>query len=120
MTYLLDTDAFSDLVRGVPNVKGRFSLVGLSSVRISTVSVKEIEFGRQRHPERMTRPVSDGRKNVRDLYVVEIRIPAARRTLLFATGSQEVYVKTDAGKKKLSAFEIQQELLRRLSIEPPF
>jgi predicted nucleic acid-binding protein len=25
MRYLLDTDAFSDLVRGVPSVKARFS-----------------------------------------------------------------------------------------------
>jgi len=67
MRYLLDTDAFSDLVRGVPNVKARFSLAGLSSVRISTVTIKEIEYGRRRHPERVTR-----RSAVIDTYLREI------------------------------------------------
>jgi Putative DNA-binding domain len=65
-------------------------------------------------------PVSDGGRYVPDLYLVEVRIPPARRTFLFSTGNQEVYVKTDAGRKKLSALEIQQELLKRLSIDPSF
>jgi hypothetical protein len=65
-------------------------------------------------------PVSDGIKPIDDLYLVEVRIPAMRRTLLFATGSQEVYVKTDAGKRRLSAVEIQCELLRRVGIDPTF
>jgi tRNA(fMet)-specific endonuclease VapC len=53
--YLLDTDAFSDLVRGDENVKTRVSLVPRSLIRISTVTVKEIEYGRRRHPEQVTR-----------------------------------------------------------------
>jgi tRNA(fMet)-specific endonuclease VapC len=53
--YLLDTDAFSDIVRSVPNVAARFSSVSSSLVRISTVTIKEIEFGRRRHPERASR-----------------------------------------------------------------
>ncbi|CAB3963807.1 DNA replication and repair protein RecF [Burkholderia aenigmatica] len=65
-------------------------------------------------------PVSDGIKPIDNLYLVEVRIPAMRRTLLFATGSQEVYVKTDAGKRRLSAVEIQYELLRRVGIDPTF
>lgn len=65
-------------------------------------------------------PVSDGGRLVRDLYVVEVKIPAVRRTLLFATGSQEIYVKTDGGKRKLSAVEIQCELLRRVGVDPTF
>lgn len=65
-------------------------------------------------------PVSDGGRPVRDLYVVEVKIPAVRRTLLFATGSQEIYVKTDGGKRKLSAVEIQYELLRRVGVDPAF
>lgn len=64
--------------------------------------------------------VSDGIKTIEGLYIVEVRIPAVRRTLLFATGSQEVYVKTDAGKRRLSAVEIQHELLRRVGIDPTF
>jgi len=32
----------------------------------------------------------------------------------------EAYIKTDAGKKKLSAMELQQELLRRFGIDPTF
>ncbi|CAG2144873.1 RNA-binding domain-containing protein [Cupriavidus plantarum] len=64
-------------------------------------------------------PINDGRfKVIEDLYIVEVRVPAMRRTLLFATGGQEVYVKTDAGKKKLSTLELQQELVRRLGISP--
>ncbi|HEU4557886.1 MAG TPA: RNA-binding domain-containing protein [Longimicrobium sp.] len=62
--------------------------------------------------------VSDGENIIPDLYVVEIRIPASRRGFLFSTGSQEVYVKTDAGKKKLTALELQQELIRRWGLDP--
>jgi predicted nucleic acid-binding protein len=67
MRYLLDTDAFSDLIRGVPNVKARFSLAGLSPVRISNVTIKEIEYARQRYPERVTR-----RGAIIDPYLQEI------------------------------------------------
>ncbi|WP_081069082.1 ATP-binding protein [Burkholderia multivorans] len=63
-------------------------------------------------------PVSDGSIVIDNLYVVEVRVPSVRRTLLFATGSQEVYVKTDAGKRKLSALELQQELIQRLGVDP--
>lgn len=63
-------------------------------------------------------PVSNGSVVIDDLYVVEVRVPSVRRTLLFATGGQEVYVKTDAGKRKLSALELQQELIQRLGVDP--
>lgn len=65
-------------------------------------------------------PVSEGAVVINDLYVVEVRIPSVRRTLLFSTGGQDVYVKTDAGKRRLSALEIQQELIRRLGVDPDF
>lgn len=65
-------------------------------------------------------PVHDRATAVNDLYVVEVRVPSVRRTLLYATGGQEVYVKTDAGKKKLSALELQQELARRLGVDADF
>jgi tRNA(fMet)-specific endonuclease VapC len=55
MKYLLDTDAFSDIVRSVPNVVARFSSVTPSLVSVSTVTLNEIEFGRRRHPERASR-----------------------------------------------------------------
>lgn len=48
------------------------------------------------------------------LYVVEVRVPAAQGPYLHATGSEDVYVKTEAGKKKLTIMQIQQELLRRM------
>jgi len=63
-------------------------------------------------------PVSNGSIVIDNLYVVEVRVPSVRRTLLFATGGQEVYVKTDAGKRKLSALELQQELVQRLGVDP--
>lgn len=65
-------------------------------------------------------PIGDGGKIVPHLYLVEVIVPSSRRTLLFATGSQDVYVKTDAGKKKLNVAEIQQELLRRCGIDGVF
>ncbi|CAG9164516.1 ATP-binding protein [Cupriavidus pampae] len=63
-------------------------------------------------------PVSSGSVVIENLYVVEVRVPSVRRTLLFATGAQEVYVKTDAGKRKLSALELQQELIQRIGVDP--
>jgi tRNA(fMet)-specific endonuclease VapC len=91
MRYLLDTDAFSDLVRGVPSVKARFSLAGLSSVRISTVTVKEIEYGRRRHPERVTR-----RGAVIDAYLREIEALAFDVEDAYAAGQIRA-VLTQAG-----------------------
>lgn len=49
------------------------------------------------------------------LYVVEVKVPAVHGAYLYATGSEEVYVKTEAGKKKLGIMQIQQELLKRRS-----
>jgi predicted HTH transcriptional regulator len=65
-------------------------------------------------------PVCDGAAVIDDLYIVEVRVPSVRQTLLYATGGQEVYVKTDAGKRKLSALELQQELVRRLEVGSNF
>ena len=48
-----------------------------------------------------------------DLFVVEILAPASDSILLHATGGNEIYVRTDAGKRKLSPEEIQDEARRR-------
>ena len=50
------------------------------------------------------------------LYVVEVRVPAVQGAYLYATGSDDVYIKTDAGKKKLRIMQIQEELLRRMKL----
>jgi tRNA(fMet)-specific endonuclease VapC len=55
MKYLLDTDAFSDIVRGNINVESRFSRTPLPLIGISSVTVKEIEYGRSLCPERVIR-----------------------------------------------------------------
>jgi len=52
-------------------------------------------------------------KEVPNLYVVEIAIPAVSSDYLYSTGKGEVYLKTDSGKKKLTMLEIQKEVLRR-------
>lgn len=65
-------------------------------------------------------PITDGLQVIPNLYVLEIRVPAARRTFLYATGGGDVYVKTDAGKRRLSPLEIQHELLNRVGIDVPF
>lgn len=57
--------------------------------------------------------VSDGTESIRDLYLLEIQVPSVQSRFLHATGRDEVYVKTDAGKRKLNAIELQLELLRR-------
>jgi len=44
MTYLLDTDTFSNLVYDHARVQLRYSLVGTAATCISTVTVKEIEY----------------------------------------------------------------------------
>lgn len=51
-------------------------------------------------------------------YVVEVKVPAVHGTHLYATGSEEVYVKTDAGKKRLGIMQIQEELRRRFATNP--
>lgn len=55
MTYLLDTDTFSNLVRNHASVELRYMLVGKAATCISTVTVNEIEFPRHLHPERVVR-----------------------------------------------------------------
>lgn len=59
-------------------------------------------------------PVYDQNKPVRDLFVIEVSVARPLTNLLYFTGSGEVYVKTDAGKKKLSGSEIHDEIMRRL------
>ena len=49
-----------------------------------------------------------------DLFVVEVVVPRTQTNLLYFTGANEVFVKTDAGKKKLSGLELQDEIVRRL------
>jgi hypothetical protein len=60
-----------------------------------------------------TLPVLDSEKNNQNLFLVEIKIPSSQSEFLFSTGKGEVYIKTDAGKKKLSAQELQREILAR-------
>jgi tRNA(fMet)-specific endonuclease VapC len=57
MQYLLDTDAFSDIVRRLPYVYERFCRTPPSQVRISSVTLKEIEYGRRLSPERVARHI---------------------------------------------------------------
>ncbi len=58
-------------------------------------------------------PAYDHNGIVPDLYVVEVTVPSSSSRYLYSTGRGEVFVKTDAGKKKLSPIGIQKEVLRR-------
>jgi hypothetical protein len=59
-------------------------------------------------------PVYDrGKNQIKDLYIVEVLVETTRSKLLYATAGNEVFIKTDGGKKKLTSMEIQQEVLRR-------
>jgi len=55
MTYLLDTDTFSNLARNHARVELRYMLVGKAATCISTVTVNEIEYGRSLHPDQVKR-----------------------------------------------------------------
>jgi len=55
MTYLLDTDTFSNLARNHARVELRYMLVGKAATCISTVTVNEIEYGRSLHPDKVKR-----------------------------------------------------------------
>lgn len=52
-------------------------------------------------------------REVADRYIVEIVAPRVFGTDLYATGSGQVFVKTDSGKKLLSFQEVQDEIRRR-------
>jgi hypothetical protein len=52
-------------------------------------------------------------KTIEDRYVVEIVAPRVFGNDLYSTGSGEVYVRTDSGKRKLNFQEIQDEIRRR-------
>jgi hypothetical protein len=51
---------------------------------------------------------------VPDLFVIEVVVPRPQTNLLYFSGANEVFVKTDAGKKRLSGMELQDEIVRRL------
>lgn len=53
-------------------------------------------------------------KIVNDLYVVEVSVESSDSDILFSTSKNEIFIKTDGGKRKLNPYEIQQELQIRL------
>lgn len=59
-------------------------------------------------------PVLDNQEPVPDLFVIEVVVPRPLTRFLYFTADGEVYVKTEAGKKRLSGSEIQDEIIRRL------
>lgn len=58
--------------------------------------------------------VDEQGKLIPELYIVEISVKAEMHDELFATSKNEVYMKTESGKRKLSAHEVQLELKARL------
>ena len=57
-----------------------------------------------------------GGEVIDDLYVVEISVESVPSKVLFSTSRNEVYLKSDGGKRRLNAFEMQQELKRRFGL----
>jgi len=58
-------------------------------------------------------PVQENNGSVPHRYVVEVTVPRVSSKFLYFTGGGESYVKTDAGKKKLTVSEIHEEIIRR-------
>jgi AAA15 family ATPase/GTPase len=52
-------------------------------------------------------------KEITNLYVVEVIVEQHTNDLLYATSKNEIFIKTDGGKRKLNPLEIQQEILHR-------
>lgn len=50
-------------------------------------------------------------------YIVDVQIPPGQNEYLYATGGNEVYVKTDAGKQRLTCLQIQKMILKRHGID---
>lgn len=59
---------------------------------------------------------SDLRDLIPEVYIVEIAIEAIKKEELFSTSKGEVYIKTEGGKIKLTSYDIQQELRRRMGL----
>lgn len=60
--------------------------------------------------------VAYNKEIIKDLFVVEISVESIASHILFSASKNEIYIKTDGGKRKLNSFEIQQELQRRLRV----
>jgi DNA modification methylase len=58
-------------------------------------------------------PVQGGHEPLTDSYVVEIAVPKISSKFLYFTGGMDSFIKTDAGKQKLSVYEIHEEIIRR-------
>lgn len=58
-------------------------------------------------------PVYDELGEITDLYVFELDVPRGSPALLYATGSDEVIIKTDSGKQRLNHLQKMNEILRR-------
>jgi hypothetical protein len=64
------------------------------------------------------RPVYDEHgQEVEDLWIFEVDIPGGTPTELYATGSGEVFVKTDGGKQKLNHSQMVAEVVRRKGLQ---
>lgn len=53
-------------------------------------------------------------EEIKDTYIVELEIDVKKSEYLYATPKEEVYIKTDGGKRKLTTVEIQEETRRRI------
>lgn len=51
---------------------------------------------------------------LKDTYIVELKIKVKAQKFLYSTSKEEVYMKTEGGKRKLTTLEIQEETLRRI------
>jgi predicted HTH transcriptional regulator len=59
-------------------------------------------------------PIFKESSTVKELHVIEVEVPKSLTNFLYFTNDNKVYVKTEAGKKRLSGPEIQDEIIRRL------
>lgn len=58
-------------------------------------------------------PPLENDRPVFDRYIIEVAVPKVSSKFLYFTGGNESYVKTDAGKKKLTIPEIHEEIIWR-------
>jgi len=62
-------------------------------------------------------PIYSRTRKAENLFLLEILVPPIHSKYLYSTAKGEVYIKTDAGKKKLNMMQIQLELEERIKAD---
>jgi tRNA(fMet)-specific endonuclease VapC len=89
MCYLLDTNVISDAARCV-QVKQRFSLVPPGLLNVSSVTIKEIQYGRRRNPQASKKLMAEIDALLAQVKVIAFDVQDAYATAAIRAGLERV------------------------------